>query len=69
MAAAAAHACTFVCRPPCPTAACRLPAACLLPCARACPTGEALQIKLELLPEVARAYVHLDHEATHRPEH
>lgn len=31
--------------------------------------GESLQFKLELLPEVARAYVHLDWETTHRPEH
>ena len=31
--------------------------------------GEALQIKLEQLPEVARAYVHLDYETTHAPEH
>ncbi|KAG0450393.1 hypothetical protein HPP92_026804 [Vanilla planifolia] len=31
--------------------------------------GEALQEKLELLPEVERAFVHLDYEYTHRPEH
>jgi hypothetical protein len=31
--------------------------------------GEGLQIKLELLPEVARAFVHLDYEAEHAPEH
>jgi divalent metal cation (Fe/Co/Zn/Cd) transporter len=31
--------------------------------------GEALQNKLEALPEVERAYVHLDYESTHRPEH
>ena len=33
------------------------------------PAGESLQIKLELLPEVSRAYVHLDYETTHVPEH
>jgi hypothetical protein len=27
------------------------------------------QIKLERLPEVARAYVHLDYEFDHAPEH
>ncbi|KAK8935833.1 Metal tolerance protein 5 [Platanthera zijinensis] len=31
--------------------------------------GEALQEKLESLPEVERAFVHLDYECTHRPEH
>ena len=31
--------------------------------------GEALQNKLEALAEVERAYVHLDFESTHRPEH
>ncbi|KAM4080399.1 hypothetical protein ACJW30_11G012900 [Castanea mollissima] len=31
--------------------------------------GEALQEKLELLPEVERAFVHIDFEFTHRPEH
>lgn len=31
--------------------------------------GEALQEKLELLPEIERAFVHLDYEYTHRPEH
>ncbi|MQM19698.1 hypothetical protein Taro_052710 [Colocasia esculenta] len=31
--------------------------------------GEALQEKLELLPEVERAFVHVDFEFTHRPEH
>ncbi|PKA63257.1 Metal tolerance protein 5 [Apostasia shenzhenica] len=31
--------------------------------------GEALQEKLEHLPEVERAFVHLDYEFTHRPEH
>lgn len=31
--------------------------------------GENLQNKLELLPEVERAFVHLDYEFSHRPEH
>ncbi|KAK4594952.1 hypothetical protein RGQ29_018617 [Quercus rubra] len=31
--------------------------------------GETLQEKLEQLPEVARAFVHIDSEYTHRPEH
>ncbi|PRW59960.1 putative aldo-keto reductase 2 [Chlorella sorokiniana] len=31
--------------------------------------GESLQVKLELLPEVSRAYVHIDYEYTHAPEH
>ncbi|KAK4787127.1 hypothetical protein SAY86_010960 [Trapa natans] len=31
--------------------------------------GEALQEKLEQLPEVERAFVHIDFEFTHRPEH
>ena len=31
--------------------------------------GEALQIKLEALPDVERAFVHLDYEVTHAPEH
>ncbi|KAJ3694415.1 hypothetical protein LUZ60_009895 [Juncus effusus] len=31
--------------------------------------GESLQEKLEGLPEVERAFVHLDFEFTHRPEH
>lgn len=31
--------------------------------------GEALQEKLESLPEIERAFVHLDYEFTHRPEH
>uniref|UniRef100_A0A7S0YIJ4 Cation efflux protein cytoplasmic domain-containing protein n=1 Tax=Polytomella parva TaxID=51329 RepID=A0A7S0YIJ4_9CHLO len=31
--------------------------------------GESLQIKLEKLPEVARAFVHLDVDSTHAPEH
>lgn len=31
--------------------------------------GEGLQDKLECLPEVERAFVHLDYECEHRPEH
>ncbi|CAM6116045.1 unnamed protein product [Calypogeia fissa] len=31
--------------------------------------GESLQNKLERLPEVERAFVHLDHETDHKPEH
>ena len=31
--------------------------------------GESLQIKLELLDEVERAFVHLDWEFEHKPEH
>ncbi|KAK9718610.1 hypothetical protein K7432_005332 [Basidiobolus ranarum] len=31
--------------------------------------GESLQIKLEALPNVERAFVHVDHEASHYPEH
>lgn len=31
--------------------------------------GETLQVKLEQLPEVERAFVHVDFEFTHRPEH
>ena len=31
--------------------------------------GETLQVKLEQLPEVARAFVHIDSEYTHRAEH
>ncbi|XP_019425004.1 PREDICTED: metal tolerance protein 9-like [Lupinus angustifolius] len=31
--------------------------------------GETLQIKLEQLPQVERAFVHIDFEFTHRPEH
>lgn len=31
--------------------------------------GESLQEKLEQLPEVERAFVHLDFEYMHRPEH
>ena len=31
--------------------------------------AEELQIKLESLPDVGRAYVHVDYETDHRPEH
>ena len=31
--------------------------------------GQALQDKFECLPEVERAFVHLDHESRHKPEH
>ena len=31
--------------------------------------GEALQDKLELLDTVERAFVHLDFETSHKPEH
>ncbi|OAA64531.1 cation efflux family protein [Niveomyces insectorum RCEF 264] len=31
--------------------------------------AEALQSKLECLPDVERAYVHVDYETTHKPEH
>ncbi|KAL7596672.1 hypothetical protein Lser_V15G29211 [Lactuca serriola] len=31
--------------------------------------GETLQVKLEKLPEVERAFVHLDFECNHKPEH
>jgi divalent metal cation (Fe/Co/Zn/Cd) transporter len=31
--------------------------------------AEALQIKLERLPEIARAFVHIDFETSHMPEH
>ncbi|CAM6083420.1 unnamed protein product [Calypogeia fissa] len=31
--------------------------------------GESLQNKLERLPEVERAFVHLDYDSSHRPEH
>lgn len=31
--------------------------------------AEELQVKLERLPDVERAYVHIDYETTHKPEH
>nr|AYW01707.1 MTP6 protein [Morus alba] len=40
-----------------------------LPLKEAHMIGETLQIKLEKLPEVERAFVHLDFECEHKPEH
>jgi len=40
-----------------------------MPLQQAHDVGEALQEKLESLPDIERAYVHLDHEYTHKPEH
>ncbi|OAJ37082.1 hypothetical protein BDV3_000133 [Batrachochytrium dendrobatidis] len=40
-----------------------------MPLCEAHDIGEALQIKIETLEEVERAFVHLDHETSHRPEH
>ncbi|KAG6510618.1 metal tolerance protein 7-like isoform X2 [Zingiber officinale] len=40
-----------------------------MPLSEAHDVGEALQEKLEQLPEVERAFVHVDFEFTHRPEH
>ena len=31
--------------------------------------AEELQSKLESLPDIERAYVHVDYETTHKPEH
>ncbi|XP_075503917.1 metal tolerance protein 4-like [Primulina tabacum] len=31
--------------------------------------GESLQIKIEKIPEVERAFVHIDYECEHKPEH
>jgi divalent metal cation (Fe/Co/Zn/Cd) transporter len=31
--------------------------------------AEELQFKLEGLPDIERAYVHIDYETTHKPEH
>ncbi|CAM0882940.1 unnamed protein product [Alopecurus aequalis] len=42
---------------------------CAMPLREAHDIGEALQEKLERLPEIERAFVHLDYEFTHRPEH
>ncbi|PVF98162.1 hypothetical protein CPB86DRAFT_784986 [Serendipita vermifera] len=39
------------------------------PLSRAHDLSQQLQDKIELLPGVARAFVHVDHETTHRPEH
>ncbi|KAI8847838.1 hypothetical protein BC829DRAFT_395226 [Chytridium lagenaria] len=40
-----------------------------MPLYRAHDIGEALQIKIEQLQNVERAFVHLDYETTHKPEH
>jgi len=40
-----------------------------MPLQQAHDIGESLQDKLESLPEIERAFVHLDYEVTHRPEH
>ncbi|XP_050278778.1 metal tolerance protein 4-like [Quercus robur] len=40
-----------------------------LPLKEAHSIGETLQEKLEKLPEVERAFVHLDYECDHKPEH
>ncbi|KAF6151761.1 hypothetical protein GIB67_010335 [Kingdonia uniflora] len=40
-----------------------------LPLKEAHAIGESLQIKIEALPEVERAFVHLDFECDHKPEH
>ncbi|XP_062167245.1 metal tolerance protein 4-like isoform X1 [Alnus glutinosa] len=40
-----------------------------LPLKEAHTIGESLQIKIEELPEVERAFVHLDFECEHKPEH
>jgi divalent metal cation (Fe/Co/Zn/Cd) transporter len=40
-----------------------------MPLSQAHDIGESLQEKLEELPEVERAFVHVDFEFTHRPEH
>ncbi|XP_057485366.1 metal tolerance protein 4-like [Actinidia eriantha] len=40
-----------------------------LPLKEAHMIGESLQIKIEELPEVERAFVHLDFECDHKPEH
>ena len=36
---------------------------------RAHDEAEALQTKIESLPNVERAYVHIDYETSHKPEH
>lgn len=40
-----------------------------LPLREAHNIGESIQIMLEKLPEVERAFVHLDFECDHKPEH
>ncbi|KAM7257640.1 hypothetical protein ACFE04_013381 [Oxalis oulophora] len=41
----------------------------VMPLQEAHDIGESLQEKLEQLPEIERAFVHLDYEYTHKPEH
>jgi divalent metal cation (Fe/Co/Zn/Cd) transporter len=41
----------------------------VMPLKEAHDIGEDLQTELEALPEVERAYVHLDYESRHPPEH
>lgn len=40
-----------------------------MPLSQAHNIGETLQEKLECLPEIERAFVHIDFEYSHRPEH
>lgn len=40
-----------------------------LPLKEAHTIGESLQMKIEKIPEVERAFVHLDYECEHKPEH
>lgn len=40
-----------------------------MPLKKAHDIGQSLQDKFERLPEVERAFVHLDHECSHKPEH
>ncbi|EFJ22209.1 hypothetical protein SELMODRAFT_173239 [Selaginella moellendorffii] len=40
-----------------------------MPLQQAHDIGESLQNKLESLPDIERAFVHLDYEVSHRPEH
>lgn len=40
-----------------------------MPLSQAHDIGETLQVKLEQLPEVERAFVHVDFDFTHKPEH
>lgn len=40
-----------------------------MPLQKAHDIGESLQVKLEQLPDIERAFVHLDYEYSHKPEH
>ena len=40
-----------------------------MPLKEAHDVGESLQVKIETVPEVERAFVHLDYEVSHAPEH